>query len=586
MSLKIFTGHFSNDIDSVYTAVDEGNVPAGSREITFAVDFDSIEIEASEEIKGRSLSFMVHEYVKPDSAPVKTLAEPLVAGEEIIIFDTSPRPVMNRVGGNSHKLFGGILVKDATEWHYQSYRDVRWIAQDYTWALDARFATVDVLNPSVIQGGGLAHSPGRMVIQLLRQMYRLGVNEGAPDKWYDRFRTNVSKIVDDPTAPKFAIYNARNQLPSQVITGMAEESFYLWYVNVDSEIVFEPVLTRATEVGTRGLGTAVGAVAGLQDIIQREGLMGSRAIVEGDVNPTAGPAIDTHFDLFEERGIENSATVAKVANIPIVQTTPVSAYRRIERLNVVPPATLGETSVPDPAPYVLRLEGNPLSTADVITIALCTFDSSTNRLTIRRNYNLATEIRASYDALPDPPSAGNVAILVGNTTPFAASADTLIFFPAADVQLNDYLYILYRSHSPGRERLRSPQAVIDDFADRTGGSGVREFVYSRLDGLNLPPNDRLRVLDAILERKAKVQITGSFKTHQIGWVPGDIFIRYDRNSPMRTKSDGTKVLDRPAETMYVSNTHSSIESPVRADTGTAKIVTEVEYSNSRRGFNA
>lgn len=585
VGLKIFTGILSNDIDSVYTAVDAGMVPDGTREITHAVDFESIDISFSEEIKSGQMLFTVREYVDPDNAPSTLTTDPLVHGNEIVLFDNDVRNRDNRVGGKSVKRFAGILEKDVATWHYGSYRVVQWSAVDYTWMLDARYAkNLTLENEIQVQGVDTAQTAGQMVVDLLEHMYQLGVGEGMPDPWYDRFRTNVSKIVQDAAdSPVIESYDAHHQLPSQVLSGLAEQSLSVWYMNIDAEVVFEPYNQREMSVGTRGLAISRGAIAVTDGSLDGFS-QGLRAIVEGEVNVAIGIDTESHFDLTEQRTIGNTATRVLVSNVGVLQNPP--KWLKVPVRGLFGPPT--SSVLLAPASYYLRLTGSPITISDISKLGLYTFANvATGELNATPRVDYTTSIDLRSGSLPTEFTSGRAVVVLGSPAASSPTRDTLIYFPPDDVQIDDVMYIEYLVTESVDLVDHASQEFRDDYSDRTGGSSAREFIFSRLDGLLLNDVPTRKVLTrALLDRKAKLQVTGSFNTHQKGWIPGDPFLRFVRNPGRRTMRDGTVVSARPPEVMYVTNVHMTVESPVESGTGEARILTAVEYSNTQRGFNA
>ena len=87
-------------------------------------------------------------------------------------------------------------------------------------------------------------------------------------------------------------------------------------------------------------------------------------------------------------------------------------------------------------------------------------------------------------------------------------------------------------------------------ADRTGGDGIHEFVFSQASELAVADIELLdEITDIILARKARILYRGQFRSLTKGWEAGQTF----------TLSWGKEAIN---ETMYVinltkANPHSS-----------------------------
>ena len=112
---------------------------------------------------------------------------------------------------------------------------------------------------------------------------------------------------------------------------------------------------------------------------------------------------------------------------------------------------------------------------------------------------------------------------------------------------------------------------IDIFRDLTGGDGVHEFVYQDAREITAEGAQALDdVAGAILFRKAKIFVSGSFSSHTKGWKAGQIFrLRWSSSN-----------ID---EIVWVVNVDKSIIDAQGVRNGDTMIEHNVSFANLPRG---
>ena len=115
--------------------------------------------------------------------------------------------------------------------------------------------------------------------------------------------------------------------------------------------------------------------------------------------------------------------------------------------------------------------------------------------------------------------------------------------------------------------------VTRELANRTGGDGVHEFLFSQLSEIQVVDLEQLDILTGIiLARKAKIHLIGSFESFTKGWTAGQTF-------QIKWNKLGIE------EQVFVVNLKKQILSPFDdPNTGDNTIISEIEFSNVPRAI--
>lgn len=192
-----------------------------------------------------------------------------------------------------------------------------------------------------------------------------------------------------------------------------------------------------------------------------------------------------------------------------------------------------------------------------------------NVTSVRRQGTLQTQrLEDVYLDANAEPATGEVALYIG---PRDKPGTSYVRFRAADLVNNDTIELIY-SYSVEDDHENIDAASQADMANRTGGNGVHEFVFSQLSGIVATSQTDLdEISEMILARKGKVIRRGSFSTYLKGWASGQSFIFKWTRLPIR-------------ETMYVTSVRKLIRTPGDdPNLSDNFILFEIQFSNIPRG---
>ena len=146
---------------------------------------------------------------------------------------------------------------------------------------------------------------------------------------------------------------------------------------------------------------------------------------------------------------------------------------------------------------------------------------------------------------------------------------TIRFMPDV-LEFNDVINVTYNYMIKNDYFSRDTES-IDIFRDLTGGDGVHEFVYQDAREITAEGAQALDdVAGAILFRKAKIFVSGSFSSHTKGWKAGQIFrLRWSSSN-----------ID---EIVWVVNVDKSIIDAQGVRNGDTMIEHNVSFANLPRG---
>ena len=202
---------------------------------------------------------------------------------------------------------------------------------------------------------------------------------------------------------------------------------------------------------------------------------------------------------------------------------------------------------------IVPLSLRPFSVGDVISVKINSGASLTQLIE-----HVAIE---ATDAVP----SGSYALFLGSPDKSA-----YVRLNGTDYGTGDAAEIIYNYSTTDDAEGTDPTAVVE-IADRTGGDGVHEFLFSQASEISVVTRADLdRITEMILARKAIVLVRGSFSSWTKGWEAGQTFI-------LRWDKEGIE------ERVYVINVQKAVLTPANAPSENI-IQTEVQFSNIPRGM--
>ena len=619
MAIHFFCGRNVN-IDPSGNLVDPTTLVGTFRDYSSHLEYDSVRTQTSQELKGDIFSGRIWrypglwhlvngDYTAPASAnhvvglPFK---QPPRAGDEIVLWDSdttaiTPEDRANlgvleaRLSRDSSKEYAGIIV--STHFYRQgtNYEVWEFTAVDYTVLLDRVYITANFPLLEQEEGNRTASiNAGEQIVKVLEQtqihMDNLAGTVNDPentDEYYQYMlrEDNLDRISrQDGIVPRIPLLRIRSQLPSQIFDNIGTSSGYFWHIDYDMKVNFYD---------------ATNTVAPIDQIIMSSD-------DEAEVNLEI-------FDWEEEESIEGIATYMRMANILS------SSNESFEdRFDITASLLLGGITIIElqhtinteaAISYIRSFRSDGVRISAFVTI---TGDSPQIRL-------------RPYVPRPNEMTTDAVFVKRGSAAQ-GASERTRLFFHPDSLQDGGYITIRYFFARHVDFPIEGDNLAIDRMKVRLGGTGIHEFIYSRLAGLYVEDTSRvLAIGKEFLNRKQNPIIRGSFSTFRKGWRPGQQFTRKDQLSDDSRGSQSPHARGRYQDTpLYVINTTKTIDSPVMsgdlsgieqhptwividnngdeqerksapldtdtivglADFGQAKVQTNIEYSNVPRGINA
>lgn len=452
------------------------------------IDFTSIRLQQTEEVKGSTFDFYLREYETPVARPR--------AGAEVIFTDGSTRE------------FAGVLLEVGRELG-EGNRLIKYNCRciDYTYYLDRR-----LLNKVYT-----AKRADLMFEEILDDLQAAANNESSGgDTHYNDFQGDKTQIgigISDQTKiPVIPEQRFERVLPSKAFDTIAEIAVYRWFINFSKQVTL-------TTVGTA------------QAPLPLEDSTGN-AFLDVENNNTV-------WDVFDEESIEGIGTKA------ILKGALTRSTASIENKFIW---HTGEE-------VIFRLSLRPFSNYDITSVVA-------NSVTLTQ--------RLEYTTLQpeETPTSGECAVYIGR---IGGSPSYVRLNPAniADGQavVVTFNYILADDYE-------SPDfARYTPLAERTGGDGIHEFVYSRNSEIVARGLEELdSIQDILLGRKSRILIRGSFTTWIKGWNSGQVFQLQWANEALN-------------EQVYVIRVGKQVLTPYDdPNIGDNIIVSKVQYSNIPRGI--
>lgn len=331
------------------------------------------------------------------------------------------------------------------------------------------------------------------------------------DDHYDDFQGDKTQIVAGPVIRE---QRFERLLPSQAFDVIAESSGMKWYVNYNKQIVLVEVENDLAPLPNDAFGDA---------------------LLDVDTDVT------NFWDLEEEESIEGIGTKPIIQDA-LIKSTNTQADRFIWR---------------NENENKFELHLRPFSDLDVVTVN----HSVIGNLTIRLEH--------IYLQPETDPATGECALYVG---PRHAGGKAYVRLRPGDRTANDTIIVTYNyAYSDDHENI-DPEGVAE-MADRTGGDGFHEFVFSRgseIAAANLEDLDEIS--EIILGRKRKVTRPGRFFSLTKGWDAGEVFRRVWAKESLDDK-------------MWVITVRKTVRTPADdPNIGDNVIQSEIAYNNIPRAM--
>jgi hypothetical protein len=362
-----------------------------------------------------------------------------------------------------------------------------------------------------------SQAAGAMAGEILDDLQSFANDESASgDDHYDDFQGDKSLITTGPTIRQ---QRFERILPSQALEIIAEASGMLWWID------FNKVLNLSL-------------LANIHPTFLPLDEEGNR-ILEVETNTT------DFFNLRVIESIEGIGTKSIIENAEIRST---AQFTDAIQWNT------GD-------PLVIPFSRRPFSDLNIVSI-----------IRTRGTQTFTQRLEDIYLAATDAPVTNEVAVYVGTGS---SNSVAYMRFLSTDLQNGDvitatYNYLVADSH----ENLQPEDDRVSILADRTGGDGIHEFVFSQASGIVASDLEDLdEVSEIILARKSSILYTGQFDSLTKGWQPGQIF----RIFHPRTGFD---------QIVYVVNVRKTIRTPADEPTvGDNIIQSSIQFSNIPRGVH-
>ena len=204
-------------------------------------------------------------------------------------------------------------------------------------------------------------------------------------------------------------------------------------------------------------------------------------------------------------------------------------------------------------PPIVPLSLRPFSVGDVISVKINAGASLTQLIE-----HVAIE---ATDAVP----SGSYALFLGSPDKSA-----YVRLNGTDYATGASAEVIYNYSTTDDAEGTDPTAVVE-IADRTGGDGIHEFLFSQASEISVVTRTDLdRITEMILARKAIVLVRGSFSSWTKGWEAGQTFI-------LRWDKEGIE------EKVYVVNVQKTVLTPANAPSDNV-IRSVIQFSNIPRGM--
>lgn len=268
-----------NSQGEIDDAADRRDLIDSQFDYTQHLDFQSVQTKASQELKGDTFTATIYRYpgLTEDSTYEDLLGipyrNPPRAGDEIVLWDTDFEAITPEGGFQrrsrvitaideekekrlqatneffepTNKQYAGIIVDTNYQRMGTTHETWEIIAVDYTYILDRVYVTADFPNLEVIQGNQTQTiNAGEQFRKVLEQMELAmddlaGTPEGHPnrDKFYRYINENLDRVQDtDGVVPRIPLLRVNQQIPSQILDGIASSTGYYWHIDYDIKPAF------------------------------------------------------------------------------------------------------------------------------------------------------------------------------------------------------------------------------------------------------------------------------------------------------------------------------------------------------------
>lgn len=455
-------------------------ITIGGTDYTSVLDFKTVKVQQSREVKGSTLNFKSKIY--DDSLPIPR------SGAEIVFLDGATRE------------FAGVLTSIEMTMG-ESNRLVNFACQcnDYSFYLDRRYLN----KVYAVQRADL------MVQEILDD---LQTKSGSLDTHYNDFQAGL--LADQ--APSIKQQRFERLLPSQALDIIAESVGFYWWIDFDKKVQFREIQNiNAPLPVTSGLATlqADSDIVNFQNLSLEESIhgTGTKSIIRG-------------------ANIKSTATVTD----------------RFIWLT-------GEDNK-------FKLGLRPFSFLDITSVR------------INGGGGLVQKLEHVDYEPTDFITSGEVAIMVGPVNGGTSYVRLRNQGVGDDLTNGDEITVTY-NYSIIDDHEAPDILVTKELANRTGGDGVHEFLFSQLSEIQVVDLEQLDILTGIiLARKAKIHLIGSFESFTKGWAAGQTF-------QIKWNKLGIE------EQVFVVNLKKQILSPFDdPNTGDNTIISEIEFSNVPRAI--
>ena len=414
----------------------------GGVDYTDYLDYESLQVESSQELKGGTLVATIK--IRDGEIP------PPVAGQEVILTETyrelqrdlpeTPTgfPVITRRTAE----FGGTVLRRNWLRTENSVRQIRVECADYLWLFDRRY--LNKVYPGGPTPADEAYYAPNIVKEVLTDLRDAARSESGGDEHYEDFAGDLSLITE--SSWRIRPIRADRQLPSQVIDQITDASGLFWYITPSKQIALRDYLVEQAPLPR-------------SDIIVSLSPFQTIPWATLDVESQEYEATQVYFDHDEEEDISGIGTKCILKNTRIQSTS----YHTDEfEWTLESPSTL------------FQLSRRPFSESTVTNIQIFPHSSSAIEYV-----KLLEDVQGELGGAE--PEVGTVLVYVGSAR---GSEQSYVRFGVNDLtgKFNA------NSGGPLRITVRYRYTVVDDregisvenvaeMARRTGGDGIHEYVF-------------------------------------------------------------------------------------------------------------
>ena len=370
------------------------------------------------------------------------------------------------VTAGSTKEFGGVILEVTRRQREGNSVDYELRCSDYVYYLDRRHLN-DIFALRATYPNG--QSIDGIMSAMLDSLHVLAQNDNAApnqDTHYKDFATDKTKITSPAgkTYPLLKEQRVDRQRPSAVFDLLVEAAGMQWKINYDKQVV----------------------------LFEIEGNPATHLPIEGDfytLNVETNQ--DDFYDMIESENIQGTSTRPIIRDAQIRSTVSTSDTFEVRSVK--------ETKY--------GLSHRPFSLVDI---------TSVTKAGVTQTQHLDGVARDIHDITS---ATNSVFIYLGP----AGQENAHVRFPPGNLSVSQEIVVTYNYSTVDDHENDDPQAR-QILADRTGGDGVHEFIFSQASDVRVADMETLdHVSDLILNRKAQVQRTGTFSSLTSGWEAGQVF---------------------------------------------------------------